>query len=196
MLHYLKGTLTMRFDGGIVIETGGVGFQVRIPDNSALYLEQGSSPVTVYTSMIVREDDISLYGFSDIESLELFQKLRTVNGVGAKAALAVLSAMPLSEVKKAILFEDPVTLTRANGIGKKTAQRIVLELKDKMGDTGGLSAFAEEAAVNSGRAEAVNALTGLGYSRSEAMSMLSGISGEDLTAEEYIKSALRGAKGR
>jgi holliday junction DNA helicase RuvA len=192
MLHYLRGNITMRFDGGIVVETGGLGYRVFVPDNSPLYLDTGKEAVLVYTAMIVREDDMSLYGFPDKDSLELFQKLRTVNGVGAKAALAVLSAMPLGEVKKAILFDDAATLTRANGIGKKTAQRIVLELKDKLGDIGGLADLAEQVASESGKAEAINALIGLGYSRSEAVGALVGIEGDNLTTEDYIKKALRG----
>jgi Holliday junction DNA helicase RuvA len=146
--------------------------------------------------MIVREDDMSLYGFSERDALELFQKLRTVNGVGAKAALAVLSAMPLVDIKKAILFEDATTLTRANGIGKKTAERIVLELKDKLSDVNGLTDLGNQVAAESGKNEAINALIGLGYSRMEAVSALSGIESSSLTAEEYIKLALRGMSKR
>jgi Holliday junction DNA helicase RuvA len=196
MIHYLRGTVTMDFDGGIVLETGGVGYKVFIPDNSPLYTVKGKEQIIVYTVMIVREDDMSLYGFHDKASLDLFQLLRTVNGVGAKAALSILSAIPVDQVKKAIVFEDTKTLTRANGVGKKTAQRIVLELKDKISDfedIGQLSELAEQAALESGRAEAVNALIGLGYSRSEAISAIGAVEGEDLTTEEYIRLALRGA---
>lgn len=192
MIHYLRGKLTMRFDGGVVLETGGVGFQVFVPENSSLYLVMGQEEVLVYTAMIVREDDMSFYGFSERDALELFQKLRTVNGVGAKAALAVLSAMPLLDVKKAILYEDATTLTRANGIGKKTAERIVLELKDKLSDVTGLSDLGNQVVAESGKAEAINALIGLGYSRTEAISALSGIESSSLATEEYIKLALRG----
>jgi Holliday junction DNA helicase RuvA len=196
MIHYLRGTVTMDFDGGIVLETGGVGYKVFIPDNSPLYTVKGKEQIIVYTVMIVREDDMSLYGFHDKASLDLFQLLRTVNGVGAKAALSILSAIPVDQVKKAIVFEDTKTLTRANGVGKKTAPRIVLELKDKISDfedMGQLSELAEQAALESGRAEAVNALIGLGYSRSEAISAIGAVEGEDLTTEEYIRLALRGA---
>lgn len=199
MLHYIRGLITMRFDGGVVVETGGVGYMVYVPDNSPLYSETGNDPVLVYTAMLVREDDMSLYGFHNIESLKLFQKLRTVNGVGAKAALAILSVMPLGEVKKAILFEDAASLTRANGIGKKTAQRIVLELKDKIGDIGGYSDIAsipELSETDTGMSEAVNALIGLGFSKSEAVSALAGIEGENLKAEDCIKYALRGISKR
>ncbi|MGI6733002.1 MAG: Holliday junction branch migration protein RuvA [Anaerovoracaceae bacterium] len=196
MIHYLRGTVTMVFDGGIVLETGGVGYKVFVPDNSPLYAAGGKDEITVYTVMIVREDDMSLYGFHDSASLDLFQLLRTVNGVGAKAALSILSAIPVDQIKKAIVFDDAKTLTRANGIGKKTAQRIVLELKDKIGSLTGLeqlSELAEQAAADSGRTEAVNALIELGYSRSEAVSAVGAVEGEDLTTEEYIRLALRGA---
>ncbi len=195
MLYYLKGTVTMQFDGGIIIESGGVGFKLSVPDNTSFHKEKGSGEVTAYTCMIVREDDISLYGFSDKGSLDMFQMLRTVNGVGAKAALAVLSTLSLEEVKKAIIFDDPDTLTRAYGIGKKTASRIVLELKEKVGSLGELSVFIEHSAPNE-KAEAVDALSGLGYSRSEALEMLSKIIETDLSAEEYIKLALRGTVDR
>ncbi len=187
----------MQFNGGIVIETGGVGFRLSIPDNSSFNKEKESGEVTVYTCMTVREDDISLYGFSNKEALEMFQMLRTVKGVGAKVALAVLSALSLDEVKKAIMYDDPDTLTRAYGIGKKTASRIVLELNEKVADSEELSALTEEKrSVANEKAEAINALSGLGYSRREALEMLSGIIETDLSAEEYIKLALRGTADR
>ena len=199
MLHYLRGSLTMSFEGGLVVEAGGVGYMVYVPENTMLYQKIGWDNVLVYTAMILREDDVSLYGFADKESLELFQKLRTVNGVGAKAALAVLSAMPIDLVVKAIIFEDPDTLTRANGIGKKTAQHIVLELKDKVDGLKGVSAGGETVAQilkETEKEEALNALVGLGYSRSEAMTALAGIDGEGMKTEEYIKKALRGLSVR
>lgn len=191
MTHYLRGNITMSFDGGIVVETCGVGYKVFVPDNSPLYTYKSKDEVTVFTAMIVREDDISIYGFHDSDSLDLFLLLRTVNGVGAKAALSVLSWIPVEHVKKAIAFEDPATLTKANGIGKKTAQRIVLELKDKIGSFGELSDLAGDTGLESGRAEAVNALIGLGYSRSEAISAIGAISDDNLPTEEYIRQALR-----
>ena len=191
MFHYIKGNITMKFEGGIVIESNGIGYEVFVPDNSAAYLADSGETVLVYTAMIVREDDISIYGFHNKEALELFRMLMTVNGVGAKAAMAVLSSMPVDEIKKAIVFEDSATLTRANGIGKKIAQRITLELKDKLGAVGGLSETAEKAYSDSGKAEAINGLISLGYSRSEAVGALAGINDENLTTEEYIKSALR-----
>lgn len=192
MFHYIKGIATMRFEGGIVIETGGIGYEIFVPDNSPVYLAETGETVMVYTVMAVREDDVSLYGFHDKETLELFKKLITVNGVGAKAAMSILSIMPAGEIKKAIVFEDAAVLTKASGIGKKIAQRITLELKDKMGAVGGLAEVAEKVVTDHGKAEAINALISLGYSRSEAVTALAGISEEDLTTEDYIKRALKG----
>ena len=195
MLHYIKGQITMHIPGGVVIENNGLGYQLFVPENSSIYLSKEGETVLAYTVMIVREDDISLYGFGDKESLSMFNKLMTISGVGAKAALSVLSAMPIDEVKKAIIFEDPITLTKANGIGKKTAQRIVLELKDKIGSISGV--HQPQDAVDGvfaidGKTEAVNALISLGYTKGEAVCSLANIDEKDLTAEEYIKLALKG----
>ena len=197
MLHYVKGTLAMKLPDSAVIECGGVGFEVAIPSNSRLYMTQEGSEVTVFTYMNVREDDISLFGFDDEEGLMLFKKLITVNGVGAKAAMAILSAMPSPEVKKAIIYEDADMLTRANGIGKKTAQRIVLELKDKIdkGLVAGEGDLPEggipSAGAGDNKGEAIDALIALGYARAEATEALIGVKDKDLSVEEYIKAALK-----
>ena len=199
MIHYLRRMVTMTFDGGLVMEDGGVAHKVLVTANSPVKAATGKDNITVYTEMIVREDDMSLYGFHDNASLELFQLLRTVNGVGAKAALSILSAIPVDEVKKAIIFEDSKTLTKAVGVGKKTAQRIVLELNDKISnlkDLEQLSELAEQTTAESERAEAVNALIELGYSRSEAISAVGAVEDENLTVEDYIRLALRGESSK
>lgn len=192
MFHYIRGNVTMKFDGGVVVEAGGIGYEVFVPDNSSLYLVDSKETVLVYTAMILREDDVSIYGFHDKDALELFRKLITVNGVGAKAAMSILSAMPVEEIKNAIVFDDADTLTRANGIGKKIAQRITLELKDKLGAAGIPADRTEMLPGLSAKTEAINGLINLGYSKSEAAGMLRGISDDDLSAEEYIKRALKG----
>jgi Holliday junction DNA helicase RuvA len=194
MIHYIKGTLTMKLDDRAVIETGGIGYEIYVPANSELYMAAEGSDVMVFTAMIVKEDDMSLYGFSDEPGLRLFNELITVNGVGAKAAMAILSSMPAEDIRKAIVFEDVSMLTRANGIGKKTAQRIVLDLKDRLGSPdGGYNSGEDAAAALAGdsRAEAVDALISLGYSRSEASAALLGVRDDDLSSEEYIKLALK-----
>ncbi len=195
MLHYIKGTLAMQFAGGVVVETGGLGYEVYVPDNSSVYLAKEGQQVMLFTAMIVREDDISIYGFADKESLQLFRKLMSVNGVGAKASLSILSVLTADELQKAIVFEDSAALTKANGIGKKIAQRIVLELKDKLDAAGAISGNISNSDIQStnvnAKGEAVNALISLGYSKSEAVEVLAGIEENDLTVEEYLKRALK-----
>lgn len=199
MLHYIKGTLAMKLESGVVVEAGGLGYELSVPANSAIYLAKEGDEVTVFTAMIVREDDVSLYGFAEKAALDTFRKLITVSGVGAKAALSILSAMPLAEVQQAIVTEDAKALTRANGIGKKTAERIVLELKDKFEAFEGAAlpqGLTPEAMTAGGeaadsRAEAVNALLALGYTKGEAVNALAAVKETDLTVEEYVKQALK-----
>lgn len=191
MIHYIKGKISIKMETGIVVENNGIGYEIQIPDNSPLYSSKEDEEVIVYTALVVREDDMSLFGFHDKESLALFYILRTVNGVGAKVALALQSVLSSEDIMRAIGSEDTATLTRAPGIGKKTAMRMVLELKDKFKDySGGISP--EEIKISgSAKSEAINALMGLGFSRSEAISSISSVDGEDLTTEELIRQALR-----
>lgn len=196
MVNYIRGTLRQKTDEYVVVEIGGLGFEIYTSTNSNVYLSDIGDDVTVYTKMIVREDDISLYGFSDKDELELFKKLITVSGIGAKVAIGILSSMPMPEIVKAIAFEDEKSLMRANGVGKKSAQRIILELRDKMEglDTsysvqdGG---FPNIAAQMDDKSEALNALVVLGYSKSEAVSALSKVNPDGLATEEIIKQALK-----
>lgn len=194
MIHFIRGKLAILNPGSIVIENNGIGYGLTVPENSSFFLSKEGEEVFAYTSMIVREDDISLYGFSDRETQRMFHRLMSVTGVGAKAAMAILSALPLQELIRAILFEDAATLTRANGIGKKSAQRIVLELKDKVEAADGLNAGTVQALTGSAtdaRGEAADGLMALGYTKSEALTALSKIPEEELSAEEYIKKALK-----
>jgi Holliday junction DNA helicase RuvA len=199
MIYSIGGELIAKLEGRVVIEAGGIGYEISVPDNCDVYGRKEGDRVMVYTAMIVKEDDVSLCGFSDKASLSLFRKLLTVGGVGAKAAMSVLSAMSLSELTKAIVFGDAAMLTRANGIGKKSAERIILELKDKLEihaePDAALGARLSREAGASGsddpRAQAAEALVGLGYSRAEAFSAVAGVPDEGLGVEEYIKRALR-----
>lgn len=196
MLHYIKGILAIKMESGIVVEAGGLGYEITVPANSSVYLAHEGEEITVYTAMMVREDDVSLYGFGAKAELDTFRKLITVSGVGAKAAIAILSAMPLNEVHQAIVLEDAKALTRANGIGKKTAERIVLELKDKFGSIEDASLpqgidVPVAAGSSDARTEAVNALMALGYTKGEAVNALGAVKDNDLTVEEYIKQALK-----
>ncbi len=202
MIHYIRGRITETFALGIVIECGGIGYEVTVPALSALYMAPADKEVTVYTAMVVREDDVSLYGFDDRESLALFRLLTTVSGIGSKGAVSILSALSPTEIKKAIVFGDPDTLARAQGVGKKTAQRIVLELKDKLegevfhaqtDETGSAAATAAVAAADpmGSIAEAVSALVALGYTKGEAAEAVAASGLEGASAEDYIKAALK-----
>lgn len=190
-----------------MVEAMGLGYEINVPASSSAYLAKEGEPVTLYLHMAVREDDVSLYGFSSKEELKFFKKLITINGVGAKAGLSILSALPLSECIKAITFEDVTAFTRANGIGKKIAQRIVLEMKDKIKDLGMAAGvdFATGEILEDGagivpavqgsdygqREEAISALMALGYSRGEAAGAISKVKEQGLSAEDYIKKALK-----
>lgn len=195
MISYIHGKLAYKLQNSIVIDTGGVGYEIFMPDNSTVFLAHEGEEVRVFTVMIVKEDDMSLYGFLDRESVSLFRMLLTVSGVGAKAAMAILSAMSAADAAKAITFGDATMLTRANGIGKKSAERIILELSDKVGDAGGIAPERGGSAIpgrdGDPRAEAIEALLTLGYSRSEAGAAVMGIEGQGLTVEEFVVAALK-----
>ena len=195
MIRFLRGIFHPSSDGSAIIETdSGVGFRINIPANSGLYKNVDGDEVSVYTSMQVREDAVNLYGFTSMEDLELFELLITVNGVGAKAGLSVMSALAPAQLRMAITSGDAASITKANGIGKKTAERIILELKDKVGaietDDGIDLKAVGNATLNSSTKEAVAALVSLGYTQSEA-SLAVGRLDTSLSTEELIKQALK-----
>ena len=195
MIRYVKGIYSMNINGGIVVETqSGLGLEIFLPANSPIYRYGEGETIMVYTSMIVKEDDISLYGFHNRDNLEIFERLITVSGVGAKGAMSILSTLEAAELKRAIAFEDAKEISRANGIGKKTAERIILELKDTLAKTD-IPAYvppADTADVSSdSRSEAITALVTLGYTKAEAFNAVASINDEGLSSEEYIKKALK-----
>jgi Holliday junction DNA helicase RuvA len=192
----VKGIFSTHINGGVVVETqSGLGLEIFLPMNSPIYKYGEGETVQVYTSMIVKEDDISLYGFHNRENLELFEKLITVSGVGAQAAISILGTLEAAELKRAIAFEDAKEISRANGIGKKTAERIILELKDKLGKepimAGDTLSIGDSVLSSDNRTEAINALIALGYSKAEAFNAVSSIGEENLSSEDYIKKALK-----
>ncbi len=199
MIFYLNGILKIKEADFFVIDVQGVGYKVFVAGNSPLYLKEEGVSVMVYTYHQVKEDDMSLFGFATKEELDLFKKLITVNSVGAKAAMAVLSSMPTEAVKKAIVFEDVAALTRANGIGKKTAQKIVLELKDKLesfdlGESSAVSSL-ESSPLQGEEALAVEALVNLGYGQGDAVMAVGNVikrqEKDQLEIEEIIRLALK-----
>ena len=202
MIKYIRGTYAMTFESGIVVETAsGIGFAVHVPTGSPLYRSREGEEVMVYTLMIVKEDDISLYGFATEEQQSCFELLTAVSGVGPKVGLAILSVMEPDRVALAISAGDHKAFKAASGVGPKLAQRIVLELKDKVakGFVDGINLEDVGAATASpaaqGAGQAIAALVSLGYSQSEAALAVSKIDAS-LPVEEIIKLALRGMAGR
>lgn len=195
MIRFIKGKFHPQMDNTCIVETSsGLGLLVHLPGNSPLYRNVDGEDVRVYTYMIVREDDLSLYGFDTMDDMRLFAQLITVNGVGAKAAMAVMSILPGNELRRAIASGDAKMISQANGVGKKTSERIILELKDKVGDfdfPAEEENFSQNSAAAGARSEAVTALLSLGYSRGEAEDAVSHVRDEDLSAEEYIRLALK-----
>ncbi len=188
MIATLEGILEYRDSDSIIVNVGGVGFQVHVPASTLSRLGAVKGRVFLYTHLHVREDNISLYGFASSEELALFKNLISVSGIGAKLALAVLSALKPEQVVVAIASGDIDLLTQVPGIGRKTASRLVVELKGKMEKEW------KEVALPSSPASAdvIAALTGLGYSVAEATRAISKVPGfEELGLEEKIKTALQ-----
>ncbi len=194
MFYYLSGTLTL-VDGDIaVIDCGGVGYACRTTAYTLSKLRTGQS-AKLFTYCNIREDAFDLYGFSTREELRCFELLIGVTGVGPKAALAILSASTPERFALAIFSQDEKALTAAPGIGKKLAQRIILELKDKLGSqdmpqqTGALPESAP--VVGSSLALAQAALAELGYSQAEIAAALKGVKPDGMTTEQLVRAALR-----
>ena len=190
MFSYIRGELAEVMEEGIVIETGGVGFFVRVPQTVVSALPPQGRIVKVYTHFRVSEDAMQLYGFLSREDLELFRMLLGVSGVGPKAALGVLSVLTADDVRFAVLSDDSKTIARAPGIGPKTAKKIILELKDR------LSQNRQEddvlpPAMNP-QDEAVQALAALGYSAAESLRAVRSLEDtEGMDTETILKMALK-----
>lgn len=181
----------------MVVETGGIGYNLRMPADAASCLPGIGSEVKIYTYTSVREDAIWLYGFSTRDELQLFQQLITVNGIGPKGAQAVLSAIPVGELRLAIYTGDVKRIAKAPGIGAKTAQRIVLDLKDQISLEDTLAAEKAPEAFDSSvsgkeRREAVEALTALGYAQADAVKVIRSVPDADkMDVEQLLKAALK-----
>lgn len=194
MIASVRGKLIYTDTACAVVECGGVGYKCFVTKNTLYNLPQKGEEVFLHTFLVVREDAMDLYGFRDIEELEAFKLVTSVNGVGAKMGLALLSEFTASQLTLYVASGDYKALTAASGVGPKLAQRIVLELKDKVGslqsgDTLVIKAVGN-ATVNSNTKEAVSALVSLGYTQSEA-SLAVGKLDPALSTEDLIKQALK-----
>ncbi len=194
MIASLNGKLIYTDNTSAVVECGGVGFKCFVTKNTLYNLPEKNKNVFLHTYMVVREDAMDLYGFIDREELECFKLITSVSGVGSKIGLALLSEFTVNQITLYIASNDPKALTAASGVGIKLAQRIVLELKDKIGSLESGEALeikaVGNATVNSNSKEAVAALQSLGYTQSEA-SLAVGRLDQALSTEELIKQALK-----
>ncbi len=195
MIYNVKGKLTYSDAQFVVVECGGIGFKCYTSLNTAKEIGKIGNEVNLFTYLSVREDAMDLFGFSTQAELDSFKLLITVSGVGPKAAVAVLSELSPDKLAVAIAAGDTKAITRANGVGKKTAERIVLELKDKMtgiSSDGTFSAAASAGSIEdeSAAAEAVAALVALGFSQSDA-AVAVGQMDKSLAADEMIRLGLK-----
>jgi len=191
MIGFLTGTIREKGTEFILIDVAGVGYQLFLSSNSLSGLPSAGEVATVYTYMHVRDDAIQLFGFQRVAEKELFQRLIQISGIGPKVAMGVLSAMDPDRLTKAIISGDVDLITSVPGIGKKTAQRVVLELKEKLVDIGTVN---ERESKGPPYMEARDALVGLGYSMQEASLVLDNCK-DELSAEDYIKEALKSLGG-
>ncbi|MHC1786371.1 MAG: Holliday junction branch migration protein RuvA [Christensenellales bacterium] len=199
MYAFIEGTVEHKSTNDLVIAVGGVGYQIQCTQAALSNAPPRGEVMRVYTWLSVREDALELFGFHSLEEKQLFLKLNGITGIGPRTALGILGAMPLADLTLAIMTGDTVMLSRAPGIGKKTAQRIALELKDKLSPEDfssdqpfGLNpGTGQEGAV----AEAILALQSLGYTQSEAVRAVSlahqGAQGDE-KADSLVRLALRG----
>ncbi len=196
VIAYLKGKLEHCTSDSIIIDVNGVGYRVYTSASSLGLCMDIGSDIKVYTHYHVREDTQALYGFLTVEELKMFKQLLTVSGVGPKVALSLVSSVSPSQFAMSILTEDIKSITQAPGIGKKTAQRIILELKDKIKkeykDMPEFETIDTKVPCDDNRAqEAVSALMMLGYSAQEARNAVNKVFDADSTVEEIIKNALK-----
>ncbi len=193
MIAFLKGRVAIKTSNFMVIEVNGVGYKVFMTE-SAIQKKEIEDEIKVFTYMRVMEDDVSLYGFMTNEELSMFELLISVGGIGAKSALAILSNIEPSKFALAVITDDVVTLKKLPGIGAKTAQRIILELKDKI-KTNETVAEQEEldnkAKLNENAQDAIDALQVLGYNIKAIEKVLEQIDTENMEVEEIIKEGLK-----
>lgn len=193
MIGFVNGILRYKGDGVVVVECGGIGYEVYLTNSAFYNLPDIDEPVKLFTWMLVKEDEMSLFGFESLEEKSLFLQLISVSGVGAKTALQILSGVKQKDLVNAIVGEDTNFISKIKGIGKKTAERIVLELKDKLNPYEYVLPLFEAqtqtdpSAIN----DAVVVLTSLGISKQQASLLARKVSQAGDTAEDIVAKALK-----
>ncbi|AUS97917.1 Holliday junction branch migration protein RuvA [Clostridium thermosuccinogenes] len=198
MIAYIKGKIAYKHNEYIIVETNGIGYKIFTSLSSVQAMGPVGDEVKMYTYLYVREDIMSLYGFCTQEELSMFELLISVSGVGPKAAVSLLSSITPSKFSLAVITDDAKTLTKAQGVGSKMAQRIILELKDKIKKEQLVATekLKEESVPADGEntriPEAISALMVLGYTPIEASRAVSAVYSDDMDLESIIKNALKG----
>ncbi|WP_230399869.1 Holliday junction branch migration protein RuvA [Novisyntrophococcus fermenticellae] len=199
MISYIRGIVDEVEEGSLIIEQGGMGFQVFVPGGLLDGQLRKGTEVKVYTYLHVKEDAMQLYGFLSRDDLHVFRLLLNVNGIGPKAALGILSGITADELRFAVLSDDTAAISKAPGIGKKTAQKVILELKDKFSlEDAFEQKLSNTGEYNSGEdvkdvaRDAVQALVALGYSNTEAFQAVRKVEPrDDMDSEAMLKAALK-----
>ncbi len=190
MIGFLRGKILRKQPPHLLIDVQGVGYEVEAPMSTFYDLPEAGAEITLFTHLTIRDDAHVLFGFGSESERRFFRSLIRVNGVGPKLALTILSGISLDAFVRCVQEDDSAALTRLPGIGKKTAERLVVEMRDRLDDVGAPSAPGVSAHP---RDEALSALVSLGYKPQEASQMLRGVKEENLSSEELIRRALQGA---
>lgn len=200
MIAYIKGTVAEVLEDRVILEAGNMGYNIFMPMGAVEHLLHKGQEVKIHTYLNVKEEALQLFGFLTRDDLNTFKLLLGVNGIGPKAALGILSGLTADELRFAVLADDVKTISRAPGIGKKTAQKLILELKDKFNIQEALEMKAEHTQTVSGeeidltdvKKEAIEALTALGYSGADALRAVKKVElAPDMSVETLLKQALK-----
>ncbi len=194
MIGRLHGKIVDKQAPGLIVDCHGVGYEVETPMSTFLDLPAEGSDVTLLVHQLVREDSHTLYGFATAAEKSLFRALLRISGVGAKMALAILSAMSAADFQRCVEYEDSTTLTKIPGVGKKTAERLIIEMRDRVAKLP--TAATGRVTVDAGpRQEAVDALIALGYKPAEVSKLIGSIDTDGQSAEDIIRDALKRVAG-
>ena len=191
MIGSLIGLIKEKTPSSILLEVNGIGYEIAVPLSTSFQLPNVGESAYLLTHLVVREDQHSLYGFATDEERKLFRALIKISGVGAKLAITILSGTNVNGFIQSVANEDIDALVHLPGIGKKTAERLIVEMKDKVSEISSDENSLSESNENSAVAEAINALVNLGYKTKDAKTILDKIESEGLTVEELIRQALK-----
>ena len=191
MIGSLIGLIKEKTPSAILLEVNGIGYEISIPLSTSFQLPKVGESAFLLTHLVVREDQHSLYGFATEEERKLFRALIKISGVGAKLAITILSGTNVTGFIQSVVNEDIDALVHLPGIGKKTAERLVVEMKDKISEISDEQQNLQDSGINSAVAEAINALVNLGYKTKDAKNILDKIDSEELSVEDLIRQALK-----